>query len=415
VDKPFDPSYRRKMLSRRIMKGSIAAFILIFSIISGFSALRPSVKRSQILIAKVEKGDVQETATASGVVIPEYEQVMASPITTTVRKVLRQPGDILAPGDSLLALDIDARLLERERLDEQIRLKRKQKEKTAVDLDIELNDLESQYKSRAIRLDATAEQHAQNKKLYDLGGNSRSQFKESEMEVEIARIEVERISRSIENARKRSANSLESLDLEIGILENQRREIENALRLARTRVEGKGVLTWIVQEEGSTVTQGQVIARIADLSSFAVKATISEFHAARLSPGLPAILLLTDGTRLTGKVSSVLPIVENGIMTFLVAIDEKINTHLRSNLRAEVNIVTAEKRGVLRIKKGQFAEGSGLNEVFVIRGDRAVKKEVTLGLSGFEWYEVTEGLAEGDEVIISDMKDKIYADELRIR
>jgi HlyD family secretion protein len=403
------------MLSRRIMKGSIAAFILIFSIISGFSALRPSVKRSQILIAKVEKGDVQETATASGVVIPEYEQVMASPITTTVRKVLRQPGDILAPGDSLLALDIDARLLERERLDEQIRLKRKQKEKTAVDLDIELNDLESQYKSRAIRLDATAEQHAQNKKLYDLGGNSRSQFKESEMEVEIARIEVERIDRAIENARKRSTNSLESLDLEIGILENQRREIENALRLARTRVEGKGVLTWIVQEEGSTVTQGQVIARIADLSSFAVKATISEFHAARLSPGLPAILLLTDGTRLTGKVSSVLPIVENGIMTFLVAIDEKINTHLRSNLRAEVNIVTAEKRGVLRIKKGQFAEGSGLNEVFVIRGDRAVKKEVTLGLSGFEWYEVTEGLAEGDEVIISDMKDKIYADELRIR
>jgi HlyD family secretion protein len=403
------------MLFRRAWKSAAALLVLVVGLAWGFTVLKPSVKRSRMLTATVEKGDVRETVTASGVVIPEHEQVMTSPITTTVRNVLKQPGDILAPGDSLLALDIGARLLERDRLDEQIRLKHKQKEKTAVDLDIELNDLESEYKSKTLRFEATSEQHAQNKKLFDMGGNSKGQYRESEMEVEIARIEVERISRSIGNARKRSANSLESLDLEIGILENQRREIENALRLARTRVERNGVLTWIVQEEGSTVTQGQVIARIADLSAFAIKATISEIHAVRLAPGLPAIILLGDGTRLTGKITGIQPTIEEGIVTFLVAIGDKANKHLRSNLRAEVNIITAEKRDVFRIKKGQFAEGSGLNAVFVVRGNRAVKKDVTLGLSGYEWYEVTEGLAEGEEVIISDMKDKIYAKELRIR
>jgi HlyD family secretion protein len=57
----------------------------------------------------------------------------------------------------------------------------------------------------------------------------------------------------------------------------------------------------------------------------------------------------------------------------------------------------------------------GRDSVFVVRGGRAVRTPVTIGLSNFEMYEITGGLSEGDEVIVSDMSDHRNAKEVKIR
>jgi len=57
----------------------------------------------------------------------------------------------------------------------------------------------------------------------------------------------------------------------------------------------------------------------------------------------------------------------------------------------------------------------GRDTVFVVRGGRAVRTAVTIGLSNFEMYEITGGLSEGDEVIVSDMSDHRNAKEVKIR
>ena len=44
--------------------------------------------------------------------------------------------------------------------------------------------------------------------------------------------------------------------------------------------------------------------------------------------------------------------------------------------------------------------------VFVLRGDVAVRTPVRFGLKSYEYYQVLDGLAEGDEVILSDMSDQ---------
>jgi HlyD family secretion protein len=50
-----------------------------------------------------------------------------------------------------------------------------------------------------------------------------------------------------------------------------------------------------------------------------------------------------------------------------------------------------------------------------VRGDRAVRTKVRLGISGVDEYEVAEGLEPGDEVIISDMRDYARASEVLLR
>jgi HlyD family secretion protein len=102
-------------------------------------------------------------------------------------------------------------------------------------------------------------------------------------------------------------------------------------------------------------------------------------------------------------------------MTLQVALKDPSSALLRSNLRVDVGIVTASKPRVVRIRRGPFASGEGVQQVFVIRGDRAVRTPVELGLSSFDQFEVVRGLVPGDEAIISDMNDYTRLKEVRIR
>ena len=51
----------------------------------------------------------------------------------------------------------------------------------------------------------------------------------------------------------------------------------------------------------------------------------------------------------------------------------------------------------------------------MLRNGRAYRTPVRLGVSNFDWFEVVEGLSEGDELIASDMRDYESAPEVRIR
>ena len=96
-------------------------------------------------------------------------------------------------------------------------------------------------------------------------------------------------------------------------------------------------------------------------------------------PGLPVTVKVNDDV-LEGRVAAVLPTIQNGAITLHVALTDPSSPLLRSNLRVDVGIVTARKPRVVRIKRGPFATGEGVQQVFVVRGDRAVRTPVELGL-----------------------------------
>jgi HlyD family secretion protein len=415
MDQPVDPVYRRNLLIKRVVVSVvlISAFILLVG--WGIDVIRPSVKRIRIRTAIAEIGDVTETIRANGAIIPEFEQVLTSPMTTTVISILKQPGDLLQPGDALLVLDTKGMELELDKLQEQILIQRNLKEKIRVDLDVELNELESRLEREKLQLEAGKVRYEAHKALLDQGAVSIEKMHETELAVEIARIEVNRVERSMENAVKLIRNRLNTLDLEISMLEKEYTNIQRQIELAETKADREGVLTWIVPEAGAALRQGEVFARVADLNSYRVKATISDIHTARLKVGLPVIISINEETSLTGSVANILPKIENGIITFMADIDDKSHSLLRPNLQADIYIVTSRKKNVTRIKKGPFAQGHGIHDVFVIRGDRAVRTEATFGITSHEYYEIVDGISEGEEVIVSDMTDHKNAEEVMIK
>ena len=67
------------------------------------------------------------------------------------------------------------------------------------------------------------------------------------------------------------------------------------------------------------------------------------------------------------------------------------------------------------MKRGPFADGSGDHEAFVVRGDRAVRATLNLGLTSFDEVEIVSGAGEGDEVLISDMREYLHLKEIALR
>ena len=77
-------------------------------------------------------------------------------------------------------------------------------------------------------------------------------------------------------------------------------------------------------------------------------------------------------------------------------------------------VVTDRKPRVLRVKRGPFADNVA-RQAFVVRGDRAVRIPIEIGLAGADDVELVSGVSEGDEIVISDMKDYIHLAEVKIR
>jgi HlyD family secretion protein len=115
-------------------------------------------------------------------------------------------------------------------------------------------------------------------------------------------------------------------------------------------------------------------------------------------------------------VSGILPTVEEGTVRFNVDLDEASHPLLRHNLRVDVLVVTGRRKDVLRVPRGPYIRGGGdRHAVFVVDDDHALRTDVTIGLAGHEFYEVVDGLEEGDEVIISDVRNYIHANRLRLK
>jgi HlyD family secretion protein len=367
--------------------------------------------------ARVETGLIEATLTASGTVVPEFEGVLSSPIAARVIRILKQPGAVLERGEPILELDTSVSVLALDKIKQQIELKRNQQAKVKLDLEETLIRLENQAQIKTLELKSAIASTARNRELNRLGLLADERLREIELAEEKARLELKQIEEQKRNSQELTRTQIEGLALEMKTLEGERDEAGRQLELATTKSDRAGVLTWVVNEEGATVQQGAVLARIADLRSFRVETSVSDVHAPRIVAGLPVKVKVNDDL-FAGRVTSVNPAVTNGTLTLSVgfdSVDEKSRALLRPNLRVDVLISTERKESVLRVRKGTFANAEGVRDVFVIRGEMAVRTPVKIGLASFDHFEIISGLFEGDEVIISDMTDYQHAKEIRLK
>lgn len=416
MDRPIDPAFLRRQRGKRVAYSAMGLAALIWIAVWLPSWIRPALDPNRIRTAQVQWGAVEETIAASGTVVPQFEQIIFSPVNTRLVRILQKPGAMLKQGQFIVELDLNAARLEVEKRAEELALTQNRRTQLELDKRKKQSDLETRWRLKNLEFQRFKTRTAQLRQLKGIGAVSGEELSQARLQEQRAEIELQQLQADRSNLVESTEAQLEALQLEMNILEREGEEARRRLERAVIRADRDGVLTAIAPEVGASIHQGQEIARIADLSSFRVNVTVSDIHARRLQEGLWVRLRINEEEYVKGHIARILPTVAGGTIQLEVELEDSAHALLRPNQRVDAYIVTARKGRALRLKRGPFINGrSGLHEVFVVRGQIAVKTEVRIGIANFEYYEVEEGLLDGDEVIISDVKDYLHLDEVQIK
>jgi HlyD family secretion protein len=414
MDRAIDPVFAAALKRRRLGWAAAGIALVALAFNYGPSLLKPSVPRSRLRIEKVDRGPVEASVAANGTVTAELEEVMVSPVDARVTRILKRAGDAIKAGQPIVELDLSEPALALARVDREVLLKRNDQQRSRLDLRRSLADLEAATEAKRLEVESLRARLAQQTELAASGLVSNDGLREAQLNEARAALELQRLIASREITQEMNKAQIDGMNLELATLEGQRGEARRVLDLGSTRAPRDSVVTWTVTEAGALVRRGEPVARLSDLKSFRIEATVSAVHGRSLRPGLEALVRI--GTvDLRGEVSTVEPTVRDGVMRLWVRLEDPTNTVLRPSLKADVQIITDRRAQATRVARGPFLSGEAIQDVFVVRGGSAFKIRVDLGLVGFDVVEIARGLEPGDEMIVSDMTNYLHARELKIK
>ena len=392
----------------------MAAGLVLLLGLWGAQRLSPALARSELNIAVVERGPIEAVISTTGTVVPIAQQTVSSPLTADVVKVHAAVGETVRAGQPLLDLDRTAAALALERLQEELALKREEQRSNDLQLADAVREARSRQDLLAVDLEGRTARLQRFLNLGVQGVVSEQELLEARLLVKRAEIELQQAKELIVSLSKRREAEKERLRLALSILEKQVADQERRVALAAVTAPRSGVVTTLVSQQGASVTEGQVLATVAGQESFRVEAMLSDFYAPQLKAGQRVRVQQGSDAVLMGQLARIVPAATVSQTMLYVDLDNPSAPRLRANARVNVEIVTANKSSGLRVSRGSGFKATGVQDLYVVRGDHAVRTSVRTGLSSSQKIEILDGLAAGDEVIISDMS-AYRADELAIR
>ena len=415
MDREIPKEVRDKERKKKFIKYGAIGVAAVVCIAVLISFMRSSVNRKDLVFSEVDNGTIEVSVSASGKVVPAFEEIINSPINTRIVEVYRKGGDSVDVGTPILKLDLQSTETEYKKLLDEEQMKRYQLEQLKVNNNTYLSDLSMQVKISAMKLNRMEVELRNERYLDSLGSGTTDKVRQAELNFNTGKLELEQLRQQYANESKVKEADLKVKELEFNIFSKSLAEMKRTLDDAQIRSPRKAILTYINNQVGAQVAEGSQVAIISDLSHFKVEGEIADTYGVRVAAGGRAIVKIGN-EKLEGTVSSVTPLSKNGVISFIVQLNEDNNKRLRSGLKTDVYVMNAVKEGVLRLANASYYVGRGEYELFVQDSkDEIVKRKVQLGDSNFEYVEVISGLKPGDKVVVSDMSSYKNKNKLKLK
>ena len=415
MDREIPKEVRDKERKKKFIKYGAIGVAAVVCIAVLISFMRSSVNKKDLVFSEVDNGTIEVSVSASGKVVPAFEEIINSPINTRIVEVYRKGGDSVDVGTPILKLDLQSTETEYKKLLDEEQMKRYQLEQLKVNNNTYLSDLSMQVKISAMKLNRMEVELRNERYLDSLGSGTTDKVRQAELNFNTGKLELEQLRQQYANESKVKEADLKVKELEFNIFSKSLAEMKRTLDDAQIRSPRKAILTYINNQVGAQVAEGSQVAIISDLSHFKVEGEIADTYGDRVAAGGRAIVKIGN-EKLEGTVSSVTPLSKNGVISFIVQLNEDNNKRLRSGLKTDVYVMNAVKEGVLRLANASYYVGRGEYELFVQDSkDEVVKRKVQLGDSNFEYVEVISGLKQGDKVVVSDMSSYKNKNKLKLK
>jgi HlyD family secretion protein len=398
---------------RLFLAGGVAALlVLLFAwLIHGWLATGQVISHERLRTAEVSRGHFVRDVAADGTVVAAVSPTLFAIAPGTVTYIARA-GDPVRK-DQLLA-NLDSPELTNEFQREQATLDSLDAALARQQLEIRRQILTSKQQAdlAEVTIKAAERELKRSEWAWDLHVIPERDYKRAIDDVATARLNFDHARATADLERDSLA-----LDLRTKRLERDRQALVVASlrqRVAELKLRSPvdGMVANLAQPQKTLVAANAPLLTVVDLSAFEIEFQVAETYAGDIKPGMAAEITL-EGRSVQGTVTAISPEVRQNQVTGRVKFNGGQPPGLRQNERTAVRIVLDERDNVLKFERGSFIDGA-TRAVYVVRSGRAVRVPVTLGAASVGEIEAVSGLAAGDRVVISDMRDANQAAEVAI-
>lgn len=404
MDREISKEQRNREKRRMWMKWGGTVVVGIVAVIALMQLMQESLHERDIVFSVVDEGSIDVSVSASGKVVPAFEEIINSPINSRILEVYKKGGDSVEVGTPILRLDLlSAETDYKKQLDE-VQMNKLKLEQLRIQNRSKLSEMEMQLKVSRMELNRKAVELRNEQYLDSLGAGTTDKVRQVELDYNVSKLKLEEDEQKFINEQATADADLKVKELELNIARKTLAETKRTLDDARIKAPRKAILTYVNTEIGAQVAQREKVAIVSDLSHFKIEGEIADTYGDRIAAGSRAVVKVGK-EELAGTVTDVTPLSKNGVMSFSVRLEQDNHKRLRSGLKTDVYVLTAVKDSVMRIANGSYYVGPGEYELFVRSGNELLKRKVQLGDSNYELVEVVGGLKPGDQVVVSDMSN----------
>jgi HlyD family secretion protein len=410
---------KKRWTVRRILIWGGAVLLIAFAaynLIIADGSRKLNIKRERISVAEVKFDDYIDYIPIDGTVQPIRTVTLDAIEGGRVEKKFTIGGTMIEEGDTILKLtnhNMMMAFLEQETrasdLINNLQSTRLSLQQNRFNLKRTLNNLNYD-------LEQAKDSYNRNKQLFEEKVISEQEFLQSKwayerlvkqkvIEIESQRIDSINMVSQINQLERTLSQTMRNLDF-------NRQNLNNLLIIAPI----SGLLSSIDQEVGESVDPGQNIGQIDDINSFKVRALIDEHYVSRVFPGLRGNFDFA-GANHELEITRVYPEVTNGQFRVDMKFLSEYPEGLRRGQTLQIRLELSDPSKALLIPRGGFFQQTGGNWIFVVTedGNEAVKRKIRTGRQNSRYYEVLDGLIEGDKVIVSSYEGYDNIDKLVIK
>lgn len=406
MDRQLKKKFWNKQRIFLIGGGSAVVLLILWSFIFADKRSKLNVEKDKITISTVTKGTYDEYIVVTAVVHPLKTIRLDAIEGGYVAYKFLEGGSMVKRGDSILRLENQRLMMEfvnretemyrliNELQNTRLRLRQDRfaLEKTLSDLDYQVDQAKDIYdrNNKLFKDKVVAEQeYLKTKRDYE------KLVRQREIEVKSQDYQIDNSKTQIIQLEGTIARTQRNLQL-------MKENLSNLV--VRAPVDGQ--LSSINVEVGTSILAGQNIGQIDDLNGFKMRAEIDEHYISRVFSGLKA------GFEFNGKdhdmtISKVYPEVKNGRFEVDMNFSNGAPEGIRRGQSSPIRLELGKSSEALLLPVGGFFSDTGGNWVYVVDkgGNRAVKRNITLGRKNPVNFEVLEGLQPGEKVITSSYEN----------
>ena len=399
-----------------LMAGGAFVIFLIYVISLSLGPRKLRIESDNIQIVEVKNGKFMEYVDVEGLVQPILTIKVNTREAGSVERIVAEEGTLMKKGDTILVLTNPDLLREIEDQRDEWENLRYSYQEREIEMEQKTLNLKQQALQTNYEMSRLQKSFGLEKEEYKMGIKSKAQLEVSEAEYNF---NLKKAALEMESLRQDSAMTIIRKDL----LRNERERGQKKFLRSMERLEGlvvrapiNGQLSYVNATPGQQVSSNSNIAEIKVLDQYKIHTQLSEYYIDRITTGLPATVNY-QGKKYPLKITKVVPEVKDRMFDVDLVFTAEMPENVRVGKSFRVQIELGQPEDALVMPRGNFYQATGGQWIYKVNAskDKAVRMPLTIGRQNPQQYEITEGLQDGDLVIVTGYDTFGEAEELILK